>query len=269
MNTFWKRTFSGCLYVATIVGSLWLYPNFPLFNILIALVAALAVREFHRLMQDGWQLEWMSAMSAVALNGVFYMWSIGSAGRKMLVVYLMLMIIALCAELFIQQKNPITRWGHLLVGQAMVAIPLSMMNLIVSRNVWLMLALFVIIWVNDTGAYCVGSLTARRKGGNHKMFARVSPSKSWEGLIGGIICSLCAGYVFSLFVADWTWWEWMGMAFVIALFGTFGDLMESLMKRTIGVKDSGCFMPGHGGVLDRFDSLLLATPALFMVLLFI
>ena len=116
---------------------------------------------------------------------------------------------------------------------------------------------------------------AKRKGGNHKMFPRVSPGKSWEGLIGGAIVAIGIGAL--LAYLGWfnrlsplnTYAVGMVFALVVVIFGTLGDLMESLMKRTIGVKDSGKFLPGHGGVLDRFDSILLATPAvcLFLYLL--
>jgi phosphatidate cytidylyltransferase len=141
-----------------------------------------------------------------------------------------------------------------------------------SLDKWLLLALFVLIWTNDTGAYCVGVLTAKRAEGNHKMFPRVSPKKSWEGLIGGIIFALAG----SVLLAYFGWFDRLVAAesttgrYIIALlfgalvccFGTLGDLMESLLKRSIGVKDSGKFLPGHGGVLDRFDSVLLAAPVL-------
>jgi phosphatidate cytidylyltransferase len=133
------------------------------------------------------------------------------------------------------------------------------------------LAVFILLWINDSGAYIVGSLTAKRKGGNHKMFPRVSPAKSWEGLIGGLACDLIAGYV--LFRLGWT--AEMGLAnslyFALAagIFGTLGDLMESLLKRSLGVKDSGKFMPGHGGVLDRFDSLMLAVPVVYFFFVYL
>ncbi len=101
------------------------------------------------------------------------------------------------------------------------------------------------------------------------MFERVSPKKSWEGLIGGIVFALVAGYIFSLFVTEYTWCQWLIIAFTISVFGTLGDLMESLLKRTLGVKDSGKFLPGHGGVLDRFDSILLAAPVVYLVILWL
>ena len=145
------------------------------------------------------------------------------------------------------------------------------MNGVMMHSRWLMLALFILIWINDSGAYIVGSLMAKRKGGNHKMFPRVSPAKSWEGLIGGFIFDLVAGYVF--FLVGWT--ADMGLvnsllfALFVGVFGTLGDLMESLFKRTLGVKDSGKLMPGHGGALDRFDSLLLAVPVVYFLFVYL
>ena len=130
--------------------------------------------------------------------------------------------------------------------------------------------------MNDSGAYIVGSLMAKRKSGNHKMFPRVSPAKSWEGLIGGFIFDLISGYIF--YLVGWTstigltaypLFDSLLFALAVGVFGTLGDLMESLMKRTIGVKDSGKFMPGHGGVLDRFDSLLLAVPVVYFLFIYL
>ena len=148
----------------------------------------------------------------------------------------------------------------------MLAWPLSLMNQILEMGEWsttryILLALFVCIWANDSGAYCVGSLI-----GKHKMIPRVSPGKSWEGLVGGFIFSLIAGYIFSIFVKEYSLLQWLIIAFTISVFGTLGDLVESMIKRSVGVKDSGKFLPGHGGVLDRFDSILLATPGLWLLL---
>jgi phosphatidate cytidylyltransferase len=153
----------------------------------------------------------------------------------------------------------------------MVALPFALMNGVMMHNRYLLLALFILLWVNDSGAYIVGSLTAKLPKGNHKMFPRVSPAKSWEGLIGGVVFSLLAGYVFyrvgwtaELGLANSLWFAAFG-----SVFGTLGDLMESLLKRTLGVKDSGKFMPGHGGVLDRFDSLMLATPVVYFLFVYL
>ena len=129
----------------------------------------------------------------------------------------------------------------------------------VAFNTLLPLSIFVFLWVNDSGAYCVGSLIGR-----HKLFPRISPGKSWEGSIGGAVFVLAAAYAISYFLDTKEMLAmpvWLGLGLVVVIFGTWGDLVESLFKRTLGIKDSGNILPGHGGMLDRFDSSLLAIPA--------
>jgi phosphatidate cytidylyltransferase len=135
-------------------------------------------------------------------------------------------------------------------------------------NTLLPLSVFVFLWVNDTGAYCVGSLLGR-----HKLFPRISPAKSWEGSIGGAVFVLAVAWLIgsydNMLILDaetshspmLSIPEWLGLGLVVVIFGTWGDLVESLFKRTLGIKDSGNILPGHGGMLDRFDSSLLAIPA--------
>jgi phosphatidate cytidylyltransferase len=118
------------------------------------------------------------------------------------------------------------------------------------------LAIYVFIWLNDSGAYLSGSLL-----GKHKLFPRISPKKSWEGSIGGALLTVLSAVVIARFYLFMNVWQWVGMALVVVVFGTFGDLTESLIKRHLGIKDSGKMLPGHGGILDRLDSMLFAIPA--------
>ncbi len=110
-------------------------------------------------------------------------------------------------------------------------------------------------WANDTGAYFAGKAI-----GKTKLFEKVSPNKTWEGAIGGLVLSIAISQVFCYFFGGLTYIEWAGLAIVVSTFGTIGDLVESLFKRTLAIKDSGSTIPGHGGFLDRFDGLLLALP---------
>ena len=148
-----------------------------------------------------------------------------------------------------------------------IALPFSLLNVLaftatpnghISFNTLLPLSVFVFLWVNDTGAYCVGSLLGR-----HKLFPRISPGKSWEGCIGGAVFVLAAAYLIGEYIdmGILNTLQWLGLGLVVVVFGTWGDLVESLFKRTLGIKDSGNILPGHGGMLDRFDSSLLAIPA--------
>lgn len=132
------------------------------------------------------------------------------------------------------------------------------------HSISLLLGFFIVIWTNDTFAYLSGMFIGR-----HKFFERISPKKTWEGTAGGLVFGLAAGYILSLFFDDFSLSEWLGYALTIIIFGTFGDLFESLIKRTLGLKDSGNIMPGHGGILDRFDSILLAAPFAFIYIVFV
>ena len=273
MNNFITRTLSAAVYAAVVISSILVHPLY--FGCVFLLLNVLAVREYMGLMKAGTTQTILSMLiAACAFVSVWMLaqapligW--GHVQSSLILAYsaLILIVLSLVLELFLKKENPVQQWGYILQAQLMVALPFTLMNIVMEYNKMLLLALFITVWVNDSGAYIVGSLLAKRKEGNHKMFPRVSPNKSWEGLIGGIFFSLVCGWVCHF--VGWITPLWFALLFalVIAIFGTLGDLMESLMKRTIGVKDSGTFMPGHGGVLDRFDSLLLATPAIILLLL--
>lgn len=156
-------------------------------------------------------------------------------------------------------KKPFTSIAFTILGIVYVALPFSLMSMIVFRygdyNPLIAIGILLILWASDTGAYFAGTRFGKRK-----LFERISPKKSWEGSIGGtilaILMSIVVGYNFELLPL----WQWIGVATLIVVGGTYGDLVESLFKRSILIKDSGNFIPGHGGFLDRFDGLLIAVP---------
>lgn len=284
MSNLIQRTLSGALYIAVVVASILVHPI--AYGIVFLIVTMLAVREFHQLMHSSPRLTATAMLASAWLFAALWVMTyhfeeeLGAMLTLTLLFFYMLIVGgALIAELWTKAENPIQNWGNLLQSQFMIAFPFALMNTLYFVDKYLLLAVFILIWVNDTGAYCVGSLTAKRKNGNHKMFPRVSPKKSWEGLIGGIVLAMGAGAL----LASFGWFDelasearqlgpyWISIlyAFSVAIFGTLGDLVESLMKRTIGVKDSGRFLPGHGGVLDRFDSILLAVPGTMVFTLII
>lgn len=277
MNNFIVRTLSAIVYAGLVIGSILVHPlcfgGHPLlFGVLFLTISTLAMREFHVLVGSDIKIMSYSMIANALLYTTLYFFFYGDLiWRGLLVAYVAILLLAMIGHLFRPQVHAIQSWGNLCASQLMIALPFALMNGVIMYSQWLMLAVFILLWVNDSGAYIVGSLTAKRKGGNHKMFPRVSPAKSWEGLIGGFVFDLIAGYVF--FHLGWT--ADMGLinslylALAVGVFGTIGDLMESLMKRTLGVKDSGKFMPGHGGVLDRFDSLLLAVPIVYFFFVFL
>ncbi|MDR0976184.1 MAG: phosphatidate cytidylyltransferase [Prevotellaceae bacterium] len=266
-HNFVLRTITGALFVLLLVGGI-LYSPFS-FGVLFATIAGLTVYEFGGLANSyaGVRVNrLMTALGGAYLFLSLMSFSIGVIGVQIFLPYLLLLIYLLIAELYLKADNPIGNWAYSMLSQLYVALPFALLNMLAfhyspvdgaaSYNPILPLSLFVFIWLSDTGAYCVGSLFGR-----HRLFERISPKKSWEGSIGGAVLSIASALLFAHFFPFMSMWKWMGMAAVIVVFGTWGDLVESLMKRQLGIKDSGNILPGHGGLLDRFDSALIAIPA--------
>ena len=154
------------------------------------------------------------------------------------------------------------------LGIVYIGLPLSLLPLISgsggTNEPWLLLSIFILIWSSDSFAYLVGRFLGRRR-----LYERISPNKTWEGLIGGAIFTLSGSFLLFYFIEILSLVEWLGLAMVVIVFGTIGDLFESSIKRTLGIKDSGSFIPGHGGILDRIDSLLFALPFSYFYLLIV
>lgn len=268
MNNFVKRTLSGSLLVALIVGSILL--NGYAFAVFFTLLTALAVREFHKLSNTQKNVSvngWAASMGGVLLFICSFLFASGESPYSVLTLYGLYVVLILITELYRKKSNPLHNWAYFILGQIMVALPFSLLSFILYIDGYqpiLLLALFVTIWVNDTGAYLFGV-----RFGKHRLFERISPKKSWEGFVGGALAALLSGYIFSLYLTNLTLLEWILFSEITVVFATYGDLIESLLKRTVNVKDSGDVIPGHGGILDRFDSLLLATPVIFMYLVLI
>jgi len=275
MKEFLIRTVFGALYAGVVIGSILL--DAALFGVVFMIVTALAVREYHALVQSSVkQTAYAIAASVLLFACVYFFLTDANWSHHVLFGYVFVLILAMLHEIFNPNNQTVSHWGHLCGSQLMIALPFSLMLAVLMHDKFLLLALFILVWANDSGAYLLGSLTAHSKKGNHKMCPSISPKKSWEGLVGGIILSVAAGCVFHL--VGWTssvhltafpWLNSILLALVVSVFSTLGDLMESQMKRTLGVKDSGKFMPGHGGVLDRFDSLLLVVPVVYFLFIYL
>ncbi len=265
MNNFWVRTLSGALFVILVVGSIIL--GSITFSVFFSIVTFLAVFEFHKLTnkQSGVTVNpYLSAIGGVLLFLTAHFLASGAAISPFYLFYGLFVMVVIVSSLYQHKPNPIHNWAYFLAGQIIIALPMALLNYIIFADGlqrMLVLSLFIIIWVNDTGAYLTGVTF-----GKHKLFLRISPKKSWEGFFGGAMFSLVAGYVLSRFVPELNPVEWIIFSIIVVIAGTFGDLTESLLKRTLEVKDSGNIIPGHGGILDRFDSLLLASPFIFIYL---
>lgn len=185
--------------------------------------------------------------------------------------YLLTLVYLFISEIYLNNSNAVNDWAYTTLGQMYIALPFSTINVLafnatpngaITFNYIIPLSIFIFLWLNDTGAYLCGTLL-----GKHKLFPRISPAKSWEGSIGGAILVTAGAATIGYYTYDvyalspLNIAQWVGLGLVVVFFGTWGDLVESLFKRTIGVKDSGSILPGHGGMLDRFDSSLMAMPA--------
>lgn len=271
MKNFIVRTITAVFFVAAIVTS---FLNPRAMTLLFAIVTGMTIWEFAGLVNERPNVTINRFISTVA--GVYLFLAVagynsGLTPATVFIPYLVSIIYLMVAELYLKAEDPIHDWAYTMLSQLYIALPFSLLNVLAYRSngydiqysYLAPLAVFVFLWINDAGAYCVGSLLGR-----HKLFPRISPGKSWEGSIGGgllvcVVAALVWYYTEQYGVNDLglSVYEWVGLGIVIVVFGTWGDLIESLFKRTIGIKDSGNVLPGHGGMLDRFDSTLMAVPA--------
>ena len=270
------RTITSILFVVVLVGCILLDPF--AFDILFGIITAMTIWEFTTIVNNKADLQVNRFITTVAGTYLFYAvmaFNMNACGSEIFIPYLISVMYLMISELYFDRKNNIYNWAFAMMAQLYVALPLALLNTLAYlseqdtfsiHSVYtpvLVLAMFIFLWCNDAGAYCVGSLI-----GKNKLFPRISPGKSWEGSIGGgviaILVALLIAYLMprlGLSSPLQSPLQWVGMAIVVVIFGTWGDLVESLLKRRLGIKDSGHILPGHGGMLDRFDSTLMAVPA--------
>lgn len=271
-NNFIQRAITGIIFVGVLIGCILGGPIS--FTLLFALITALTIHEFGVIISKQPDVEINKPICMLA--GVFLFFGFAYLGvmpgqTEILIPYLFLIIYLLVSELYLKKKNPLNNWAYAMMSQIYIALSFAMLNVLVYHSIGnegelsnyqvqynpiLPLSIFIFTWINDTGAYCTGMLF-----GKHRLFERISPKKSWEGSIGGGVFSIIAAIVMAHYFPFMPISIWIGLALTVVIFGTLGDLTESLLKRTIGIKDSGNILPGHGGMLDRFDSTLMAVPA--------
>ena len=275
MKNLITRSITGVIFVAVVV-TCFMRPETMI--LVFALITGLTVWEYTGLVNDiqGVSVNrFISTAAGVYLFLAMAGYCSGITPSAVFIPYLLTVVYLFISELYLAAPNPINNWAYTMLAQMYIALPLSMVSVLafrdggngaVSFSPISPLSVFVFLWINDTGAYCSGSLF-----GKHKLFPRISPGKSWEGSIGGGILVLAIAALIGWLdpgrgfgVSTDTFHSiatWMGLGLVVVFFGTWGDLVESLFKRTLGIKDSGNILPGHGGMLDRFDSSLMALPA--------
>ncbi|MDR1402863.1 MAG: phosphatidate cytidylyltransferase [Tannerellaceae bacterium] len=263
------RALAGAIFVVIIVSGIYIHPY--VFLSVFSLVIALTLWEF-----SGLLIQYKNALPERLIDisgGVYLFFSTfvyvnELSGKEIFLPYLFFLMYIFIAEFYRKDSNPINNWAYTLLGQIYCAGSFSLLNCIiftpaVSGGVvftpLFAFVLFAFVWLNDTSAYLVGSTMGKRR-----LFERISPKKSWEGFWGGLIVVLLSSQLFAYYIPDLSWYNWLGLSATVVLFATWGDLVESLLKRTLTIKDSGHLIPGHGGMLDRLDSVLMAIPATYI-----
>ncbi len=268
MNNLVTRTITGVFFVAAIIGTMILHPL--AFGAVFFLVLLVGTHElFVMVEKQGFPL---MTVPAYLFSSVIYILAVLVANHLLpfysLAFIPVLLILFFIVELFSKKDNPVASIAFSLLPAIYLAIPLATLSFLfdpalhgTNFRFFIPLGFFLILWAHDIFAYLTGLAIGR-----HKLFERISPKKTWEGSMGGVIFALLMAWALSLFMSDLDMFQWLGMALIIAIFGTLGDLAESMIKRNFGVKDSGSILPGHGGVLDRFDATLFAAPAVLVYL---
>jgi phosphatidate cytidylyltransferase len=266
LSNFLKRTLTAAAFVAVLLGCT--YYNQVSFSILFLIITILGVWEFYVLSEKQKANKPQKIIGTLAAAVMFSsnaLVAMNYLDVQALIINIPFFFLIFMTQLYVAGSNPFRNIAFTLLGVMYVAVPFSLLNYILTftgtYSFHILFGFFFILWSNDAGAYLAGSAF-----GKNKLFPRVSPGKTWEGSIGGAIISYLVAFIISDWYSEIDLFDWFVIATILIVIGTLGDLVESLYKRSKNVKDSGNLLPGHGGILDRFDSLLMATPYVFSYL---
>jgi len=269
LNNFFQRLLTGIGYIILMAGSILAGKYY--FGILFLILTVLTLHEFYRFFSGSpYPLQ---KASGIITGGIIFILSFlvfsGMVNRVYMNLIIPVVLVVFITEIYRNKDSPYISTALLTLGWLYIAIPYSLAAYLAFPGAnshhytsGILLGLLSLIWLNDTGAYVVGMLFGR-----HRLFERISPKKSWEGVIGGAVFTVGLGYFLNHFTPYLSRIDWIVLSLLVSVFGIYGDLFESMLKRSIGVKDSGSILPGHGGILDRMDSLLFIIPASFTYLM--
>ncbi len=262
------RAITAFFFVTVMLASLLL--GAYAFTVFFLLLSLLSTEEFYKLVRaDGLKPQslwgWILVISIYVPLGLYFL---HDAPSEVLLICVPFFVLIIIAELYRDLKNPFHNIAYTIFGVIFAALPFCFfyaLGFMDGDYSWhLPLAFLIMLWASDTGAYLFGITL-----GKNRLFERHSPKKSWEGFAGGLLCSLLSGFILSIYFTELPLFHWLIVSVIIVSSGTLGDLSESMLKRSLSTKDSGSFLPGHGGLLDRFDGLLLAAPLVFVYLTFV
>ncbi len=272
MTNLIKRTYTSIALVILIAAGVLIHPT--IFAVFFSGILFLIQIEFYRMAETSGASPQKVLGIALGLTFFILMFlrNLQLVTEKVLWLMFPLLFSLFIFELFRKKEKPLTNIALTLAGIAVTALPFSLMSTFVFIKTqgntqfypWILMGIFFILWTYDTGAYLIGM-----KFGRFKLFKRISPKKSWEGAIGGGVIASIVGILNAVVFDALSLTGWLGITGILIVFGTLGDLVESMCKRSLGIKDSGKILPGHGGILDRFDSLLFSIPFIFVWLMFV
>jgi phosphatidate cytidylyltransferase len=298
LNNLITRTLTGAIFLILIIGSILL--GSITYYLIFSIILILSQLEFYNLstLTKASPQKWLGIFTGWLLFTFNFLYAVDFIQLRFFLIFIPLFILFLVNELYLYHKRPFTSVAFTFLGILYVAVPFSLLNYFVFQNglniiepdklnktddvlnqavdimsvlnpkdtvvytPYLLLGFFIQIWVYDTFAYLFGVWL-----GKHRLFERISPKKSWEGLIGGMVVTVGLSFFLPLLFPYLLWYNWMILGGIVVIASTYGDLVESLYKRSLNIKDSGNILPGHGGILDRFDSVLIAAPIAYIYIL--
>jgi phosphatidate cytidylyltransferase len=262
LKTIFIRALSGATYVGLVIGSLFLHPfAFAMVLLFFNLVALIEFQKFLPFVKPDILFVFTGSAAFILAHFILAGW----ISDKWFYLLLLLPLLITTAALYEKERNPLENISSGVFGILYITLPLSLLNGINLNHsgdfAYLVLCIFLLIWTNDTFAYLSGLSF-----GKHKLFERISPKKTWEGFFGGFVAVLVVAWFIFPLLKEMGRIEWIILAAIISISSVFGDFAESLFKRAANLKDSGNIMPGHGGILDRIDSLLFVAPVVYIYL---
>jgi phosphatidate cytidylyltransferase len=268
VNNLATRTLTGIGFIVVIIGSALL--GQLVFSFLFLIVTFLGMWEFYGLIENGGSNpnKMLSIVSGMVMFLTLGLNAAGYVDGRIILLDIPMLFIIVIAELWRRSEKPFENIAYSILGVFYIALPFGLMTFFFNPIVpsgplhyGSLLGYLFILWSSDTGAYLVGSSI-----GKHRLFERISPKKSWEGSVGGALLALLVAYGISFIFTGLSLYQWLAIALITIVFGTLGDLTESQLKRSLNIKDSGTLLPGHGGILDRFDAVLISVPFVFVFL---
>lgn len=273
MNNFTQRAITGAIFVSVMIAGIFYHPLSLM--LLFGLISFLSLWEFYGIVPktNHTIIKIYASITGTVVYVLTALYFQQLIEIKYFLLIFPLVFLIPVIELYRKKEKPFGNIAYAFLGIIYIALPFAFLNYLavynplgiqLTYNPWLVMGFFILIWTNDTGAYLAG-----RAFGKNKLFERISPKKTWEGAAGGLISTLITAYILSKNTSLLDFNHWMIIATIIVVFGNLGDLTESLFKRSVNIKDSGSMLPGHGGLLDRFDAVLIASPMVFTYVYFI